>query len=66
VLLQIKEPVLGREESDFGDIGQSTSSGDAICTKRKVVAVDSPQDIEDEAAMRFFAGAEGDADLSQG
>jgi hypothetical protein len=55
------------EESDFGDISQSISSGDAICTRRKVIAaVDRPQDIEDEAAMRFFGGEEGDADLSQG
>ncbi len=55
------------EESDFGDIAQNMSSGDAICTTRKVVAaVDRPQDIEDEAAMRFFGGEEGDADLSQG
>jgi hypothetical protein len=67
VLLQIKGAVLGREASDFRDIGQSTSSGDTICTKRKVIAaVDRPQNIEDEAAMRFFAGEEGDADLSQG
>jgi hypothetical protein len=41
--------------------------GDAICTKRKVVAVvDRPQDIEDEEAMSFFGGSEGDADESQG
>ena len=55
------------EESDFGDIAVNISSGDAICTTRKVVAaVDRPQDIEDEAAMRFFGGEAGDADLSQG
>jgi hypothetical protein len=55
------------EESDFGDIAQNMSSGDAICVRRKVIAVvDRPQDIEDEAAMRFFGGEEGDADLSQG
>jgi hypothetical protein len=55
------------EESDFEDIAQNISSGDAICTKRKVIAVvDRPQDIEDETAMRFFGGEEGDADLSQG
>ena len=55
------------EASDFGDIAQNMSSGDAICTARKAVAaVDRPQDIEDEAAMRFFGGEEGDADLSQG
>jgi hypothetical protein len=27
---------------------------------------DRPQDIEDEDAMKFFGGEEGDADLSQG
>ena len=55
------------EESDFEDIALNISSGDAICTTRKVVAaVDRPQDIEDEAAMRFFGGEEGDADQSQG
>ena len=55
------------EESDLGDIAQHISSGDGICTTRKVVAVvDRPQDVEDEAAMRFFGGEEGDADLSQG
>jgi hypothetical protein len=33
----------------------------------KVIAVvDRPQDSEDEAAMRFFGGEEGNADLSQG
>lgn len=38
------------EESDFGDIAQNISSGGAICTRRKVIAVvDRPQDIEDEA-----------------
>ncbi|MFY9559185.1 MAG: hypothetical protein WAQ52_03035 [Terriglobales bacterium] len=55
------------EESEFEDIVQNISSGDAICTGRKVIAVvDRPQDIEDEGAMRFFGGEEGDADLSQG
>jgi hypothetical protein len=40
--------------------------GEAICTKREVVAVvDRPQDIEDEGAMSFFGGSEGDADESQ-
>jgi len=28
--------------------------------------MDRPQDIEDEEAMRFFGGDEGDANLSQG
>jgi hypothetical protein len=34
--------------------------------KSPVDTVDRPQDIEDEDAMRFFGGEEGDADLSQG
>jgi hypothetical protein len=43
------------------------SVGEAICTKREVVSVvNRPQDIEDEEAMSFFEGAEGDADQSQG
>jgi hypothetical protein len=42
------------------------NSGDAICTRKVVAAVDRPQDIEEEAAMRFFGGEEGEADLSQG
>jgi hypothetical protein len=40
---------------------------DAICTLRGIVAIaDRPQEIENEEAMRFFGGGEGDADLSQG
>ena len=39
---------------------------DAICTLQEIVAVvERSQDIEDEEAMRFFGGEEGDADLSQ-
>jgi len=30
------------------------------------LAMDRPQDIEDEGAMSFFGGSEGDADESQG
>ena len=30
------------------------------------LAVGRPQDIEDEEAMSFFGGSEGDADESQG
>ena len=38
-----------------------------ICIQRDVVAVvNRPQDIEDEEAMSFFGGSEGDADESQG
>ncbi len=41
--------------------------GEALCTKREVVAVvDRPQDIEDLEAMALFCGEEGDADESQG
>jgi hypothetical protein len=41
--------------------------GEAICTKREGVnVVNRPQDIEDEEAMTFFGGEQGDADQSQG
>jgi hypothetical protein len=54
-------------ESDLDDIAQSMGVGEAICTMREVVAVvNRPQDIEDEEAMSFFGGSEGDADESQG
>ena len=40
---------------------------DAVCTLQEVVkVVDRPQDIDNEEAMMFFGGQEGDADLSQG
>lgn len=46
---------------------QSMSVGEAICPRREVVnVVNRPQDIEDEEAMTFFGGEEGDADESQG
>jgi hypothetical protein len=54
-------------ESDLEDIAQSMGVGEAICTVREVVTVvDRPQDIEDDDAMGFFGGEEGDADESQG
>jgi len=54
-------------ESDLDDIAQAMGVGEAICTKRDVITVvDRPQDIEDEEAMSFFGGSEGDADESQG
>jgi hypothetical protein len=54
-------------ESDLDDIAQAMGVGEAICTMRDVIAVvDRPQDIEDEEAMSFFGGSEGDADESQG
>lgn len=55
------------EETDIEEIAQNISAGEAICTKGVVIAVvNRPQDIEDEAAMSFFGGQEGDADESQG
>jgi len=55
------------EESDLEEIAQNIGASEAICTRREVVAVvDRPQDIDGEAAMSFFGGEEGDADLSQG
>ena len=54
-------------ESDLEEIAQNISANEAICTKREVVAiVNRPQDIEDEEAMSYFGGSEGDADESQG
>jgi len=55
------------EKSELDEIIENIRTGDAICTKRQVVeVVDRPQDIQDEVAMSFFGGEEGDADLSQG
>jgi hypothetical protein len=54
-------------ESDLEEIAQGMGVGEAICTMREVVAVvNRPQDIEDEEAMSFFGGSEGDAEESQG
>ena len=55
-------------ESSLRDIGQQVIRGDgAVCTLQEVVTVvDRPQDIENEEAMTFFGGEEGDADESQG
>jgi hypothetical protein len=55
-------------ESDVEEIGRRVALGeDAICTLQETIAiVDRPQDIEDERAMAFFGGEEGDAELSQG
>ena len=53
--------------SELEEIVENIRTGDAICTTCQVVdAVDRPEDIEDEEAMRFFGGEEVDADLSQG
>ena len=58
---------LNPAEGDLEDIAQSMGVGEAICTMREVIAVvDRPQDIEDEEAMSFFGGSEGDAEESPG
>ena len=55
------------KESSLDEIVENISASEAICTNVEVIAVvDRPQDIEDDDAMRFFAGEEGDADRSQG
>ena len=55
------------KESSLDEICENIRAGEAICTKVEVVSeVDRPQDIEDDAAMSFFGGEEGDADQSQG
>ena len=54
-------------ESDLEEIAQNIIAGEAICTRREVLkAVNRPQDIDDDEAMSFFGGEEGDADESQG
>ncbi len=54
-------------ESDLEETARHILAGEAICTGREVVTVvDRPQDIENDAAMAFFGGEEGDADESQG
>ena len=59
--------MIGIRHSNVEEIAENISAGEAFCTKREVVAVvDGPQDIEDEEAMSFFGGSEGDADESQG
>jgi len=52
----------------LGEICRQVALGeDAICTLQAVVkVVDRPQDIDNEEAMSFFGGQEGDADQSQG
>jgi hypothetical protein len=55
-------------DSDLQEIAEHVSRGeDAICTLQQVLTVvDRPQGIEDDAAMSFFGGEEGDAELSVG
>ena len=54
--------------SDLEEIVRHVLLGeDAICTLQEVVkVVDRPQDIDNEEAMSFFGGQEGDAEQSQG
>ncbi|HMB84358.1 MAG TPA: hypothetical protein VKI40_09955 [Terriglobales bacterium] len=56
------------EGSDLEEMVRHVLLGeDAICTLQEVVkVVDRPQDIDNEEAMGFFGGQEGDADQSQG
>jgi hypothetical protein len=56
------------KKSDLKEIaGHVALREGAICTLQEVIRiVDRPQDIEDEEAMSFFGGSEGDADESQG
>ena len=55
-------------KSDLKEIaGHVALREGAICTLQEVIRmVDRPQEIENDAAMSFFGGEEGDADLSQG
>jgi len=54
-------------DSALEEIAENISVGEAICTRREVVnVVNRPQDIEDDEAMTFFGGEEGDSDQSQG
>jgi hypothetical protein len=56
------------EDNEMEEICRQVALGEnAICTQQEVVkVVDRPQDIDDEEAMSFFGGEEGDADQSQG
>jgi hypothetical protein len=53
-------------ESDLEEIAENIGARDAICTMQEVAVVDRPQDIDNDEAMSFFGGEEGDADQSQG
>jgi hypothetical protein len=56
------------KKSDLKEIaGHAALREGAICTLQEVIRfVDRPQEIENDAAMSFFGGEEGDADESQG
>ena len=55
-------------KNDLKEIaGRATVHEGTICTLQEVIRiVHRPQDIENDAALRFFGGSEGDADESQG
>jgi hypothetical protein len=55
-------------KSDLKEIaGHVALREGAICTLQEVIrVVDRPQEIENDAALIFFGGEEGDADESQG
>ena len=55
-------------KSDLKEIaGHVALHEGAICTLQEIVrVVDRPQDIENDAALSFFGGSEGDAEESQG
>ena len=55
-------------KSDLKDIaGHVALHEGAICTLQEIVrVVDRPQGIENDTALNFFGGEEGDADESQG
>jgi hypothetical protein len=56
------------EDSDLEEMVRHIQLGeDTICSVQEVVkVVDRPQDIDNEEAMSFFGGEEGDANQSQG
>jgi hypothetical protein len=55
------------EAASLDEIAEHTHTGDALCVGRQILSVvDRPQDIEDDEAMTFFGGEEGDAELNQG
>ena len=54
-------------ESDLDDISQAMGVGEALCTKRDVIAVvDRPQDIEDEGSYEFLRRIRGQCGRESG
>lgn len=56
------------KKSDLKEIAEHAALRQgAICTLQEIIRiVDRPQEIENDAALIFFGGEEGDADESQG